>query len=519
MMHSKLRVHPVFSLLTQLSVGTFFLLAGTLGMASWAIIASGSHSIAEERERAVILQGRNIALSCEKALLRADPELEIYPLVARVHKQDADLTMLVITDGAGTIIAHPDLVNVGRHFVFRPGPLASRNSADLAPGELLFADRNETVFVVPIHAGNGGTVYLGSSKEALRQRVHDSVNLSMLLAAAGLLVGLVLARLFFSRIARPLSALLKGVERAAAGDLDVRVETNTRSEFGVLASAFNDMASRIKTAQSELVTKERMDREFEIARDVQKTLLPRNLCVPPWFSVAHYYEAAFEVGGDFIDIVSLDNDRLGIVIADVSGKGVSGLVVMAMIKVLVQKLLRKSHAPSDVLKKLDEALRGNLRPNTFVTAFVATLDARSGSVLASNAGHNPILVYRHRERGSTVHALHGPPLGIVPADIFGASISDHTIQMEDGDILLQYTDGVFESLDGQGRQFSIERMQQIVAAHGENGVDAVVQALVRAERDFRGDAQQNDDIALVAVAFAGRHALQEAGELNVVANQ
>jgi serine phosphatase RsbU (regulator of sigma subunit) len=521
MTHSKLRVHPLFSLLTQLSVGTFVLLVGTLGVASWAIIASSSRSIAQEREHAVILLGRNIALSCEKALLRPDPELEIYPLVARVYKSDADVSMLVITDRSGKIIADPDLVKVGQPFAWTAGRLTRRDRADLATGEHLFADQNETVFVVPIGAGpvSSGTVYLGSSKSAVRERVRDSVNLSMLFAAAGLLLGLILARSFFGRIARPLAALLKGVELAASGDLDARVETSTRSEFGVLATAFNEMTSRMKTAQHELVAKERLDREFEIAREVQQTLLPHLAQMPPRFSIAHYYEAAFEVGGDFIDIVPMGGDRLGFVIADVSGKGVSGLVVMAMIKVLVQKLLHRSEVPSDVLKKLDAALRRNLRPNTFVTAFVATVDGSTGAVLASNAGHNPILVYRRREHRSTIHRFHGPPLGIVPTDIVNTCIVDHAIQLEEGDILLQYTDGVFESLDEQGRQFSLERMQQIVDEQGEHGVDAVVKALVDAERNFRGNAPQNDDIALIAVALSESHALEETGELNVVANQ
>ena len=170
------------------------------------------------------------------------------------------------------------------------------------------------------------------------------------------------------------------------------------------------MSDRIQSTQSELITKERMDRELEIAADIQHSLIPDVVTPPPGYQIGHYYKAANEVGGDYVDAIRMRDGRAGFVMADVSGKGIPGLVVMAMVKVMAHQLIVSGEEPSGVVKKINHALIGNMKSNMFVTFFVGMLDAGNNRISFSNAGHNPLLIYDAASGGTRFFKMGGIPL-------------------------------------------------------------------------------------------------------------
>ncbi|MCK5407068.1 MAG: PP2C family protein-serine/threonine phosphatase, partial [Candidatus Krumholzibacteria bacterium] len=319
-------------------------------------------------------------------------------------------------------------------------------------------------------------------------------------SALSLLLGLVLALFFFRRISQPMNVLMAGVNTMAKGNLDVNINMPVKNEFRVLAQAFNEMSFRIAAAQKEHIVKERMDRELEIARDVQHTLLPVEVYTPPGFQIGHHYASATEVGGDYLDVIRVGESKVGLVMADVSGKGVPGLVIMAMVKIMVQNLVAKGTPPKEIVRKLNSALLGNIRRNMFVTFFVAILDSESGSVVFSNAGHNPAVIFNHETLRARFFKMEGPPMGTFPDHVFAEHLHEYRIDLDSGDMLLQYTDGLNESMNENGEQFTLDRILNIVDEHACEGAESLVGRLVRAEAAFRGSAPQSDDLTLLALS-------------------
>jgi len=273
----------------------------------------------------------------------------------------------------------------------------------------------------------------------------------------------------------------------------------TRNEFGVLADSFNDMAARIRGAQAEMVAKERMDRELEIARDIQQSLIPRNVVPPAGYDIGHHYQSASEVGGDYIDVIAMAGGRVGLVMADVSGKGVPGLVVMAMVKILVQEFFASTASPCEMLCNLNAALGRHMRRNMFVTMFAAVLDPSRHRATVSNAGHNPLVIYNAQNGVARLFKMQGVPIGAFPGQDFARTVQDYQLAVAPGDVLLQYTDGLNESRSAAGRPFSIARVRDIATLYGRYGANVIVDKLVVEEKRLREGGPQLDDITLLAV--------------------
>ncbi|MDH5628187.1 MAG: HAMP domain-containing protein, partial [Candidatus Krumholzibacteria bacterium] len=326
---------PLFqSLRVQLLAGAALLLAITVGAVGYALTLNQRRSLTETMIQTVVLQGRNVALSGEKSLLRPDPEFELCPLVTRVMSEVPDIQLLVVADRNGVVQGHRDPSRVGKPFVYEDGGAIAVASPSVRGDETLRESTSAYLLATPVFGGTSkvGTVYLTVSKRALLEQQRRSLLLTIRLSAAALLAGLLLAVLFFTRISRPMGTLMQGLD-ALARDLSFSIVMPTRNEFRVVADAFNRMAREIQGAQRELLAKERLAHEVELARQIQESLVPRSVADAGRFEIGFHYESAYEVGGDYLDIIPVDGSRVFFVMADVSGKGVAGMVVMAMTRV------------------------------------------------------------------------------------------------------------------------------------------------------------------------------------------
>jgi len=498
---SKTHVSLLFSLKTQLFAGALLLLGTTVGVVGYVLIVQQERALTAEMERAVILQGRNLALSSVKPLLRSDPEFELYPLATHVIEDVRQVRSVIVVDSDGIIQGHQDLVMVHKaHTLSLDGFLPS-TSPLLGPGETLYEGEEAYLFVTPVMGGDQaiGVVYLTYSREDLIAGIQRAVTTTLQLSAAGVVIGLLLSLLFFRHISRPMNMMLEGVDAVAAGDLDARIVMPTRNEFRVLASAFNDMSERLSQSQGELVAKERMDRELEIAADIQEALMPQSVTPPEGFEISHYYQSATEVGGDYVDVIPVANGQYGFVMADVAGKGVPGLIVMAMVKMLAQQLILTGTGPAEVLKRINSALRQNMRRNMFVTMFVGMMDPAKRSIVFSNAGHNPLLIYSADTHVARFFKMEGVPLGAFTAAHFDRTVRDYQITLRPGDLVLQYTDGLNEARTGGGRMFGIDRIRDLTTLYSKYGAPTLVEKLVAEVDRFRDGADQSDDITMLAV--------------------
>ena len=248
--------------------------------------------------------------------------------------------------------------------------------------------------------------------------------------------------------------------------------------------------------------KERMEDELNIGREIQMSMIPLNF--PPFpdhgeFSIFAALEPAREVGGDFYDFYFIDEERLCFCIGDVSGKGVPAALFMAMAKTLIKSRAADDRSTASILTHVNDELSVDNSTCMFVTIFAAILNIRTGELLYTNAGHNPPYLKRKDGTLQCLDQRHGPVIGAVEGMVYGEGRD----AMEPGDLLLLYTDGVTEAMDVEDRLFSDNRLEQLLTSMDTDDVDTVVDNIVAAVKAFEGEAEQADDITVLALAFHG----------------
>lgn len=256
------------------------------------------------------------------------------------------------------------------------------------------------------------------------------------------------------------------------------------------------VAQLVREQQVEAKERERIQQELELAALIQHTLLPRQLPLRPGWGVDAFYRPARAVGGDFYDFIDLADGRLGVVIGDVTDKGVPAALVMATCRSMLRAAAVRHDEPGAVLAEVNEALVDEIPPAMFVTCLYAILDTDTGDMNIANAGHN--LPYIRTGQGVIELRATGMPLGLMP----GMEYEERRHSLVDGDVMVLTSDGITEAHDGDGEMYGFPRLLGRLAAPVPDGdfVSAVVDDV---ERHTGSGAEQEDDITLVVVR---RHA-------------
>jgi sigma-B regulation protein RsbU (phosphoserine phosphatase) len=243
------------------------------------------------------------------------------------------------------------------------------------------------------------------------------------------------------------------------------------------------------------VEKGRLERELQMARDVQASLLPRATPqLPGWEFVARWRPAR-EVAGDYYDFIPTSGERLGLVIADVTDKGMPAALFMALTRTIVRATMVNAPSPAEGIARANRLIHADSTRGMFVTLFYALLDPLSRQLTYVNAGHNPPLLCRTQAGQLTPLVRTGMALGIEP----DASYEQRTLRLEPGDFILLYTDGVTDAIDPQQRMFGMQRLERVLLDQCGQPAAQVIAALEGAVDDFAGATPAFDDIAMMAI--------------------
>ena len=255
------------------------------------------------------------------------------------------------------------------------------------------------------------------------------------------------------------------------------------------------VAQLVRQQQQQAQERERIEQELRVARLIQQTLLPKHVPDRPGYEVAAYYQPAREVGGDFYDFLDLDDGRLGLVVGDVTDKGVPAALVMATTRTMLRASAQRYDSPGAVLKRVNDVIVTDIPPNMFITCLYAILDTETGRLQFANAGHD--LPYRRSSSAGGAEELRatGMPLGLLP----GMDYEEKEIVLERGDSVLFYSDGLVEAHDPEREMFGFPRLQGLVGAHRSGGQEMVNFLLSELSRFTGGDWEQEDDITLVTL--------------------
>lgn len=344
-----------------------------------------------------------------------------------------------------------------------------------------------------------------TAEETLLQPVYQTLRaeLLVLLAALALLEGIVL--ITGVALTRPIKKLSRAVRELTGGNLRAKVTgAESQDEIGDFARAFNDMVDHlnehVRKLTEETAARQAVEGELQVARTIQKSLLPREEPMPTRrdeFSLYAVNRPARRVAGDFYDYFETDDpDVLGFVIADVSGKGVPAALFMAVSRTIVRNLARTGElSPAEVLNRANATLEEENHRNMFVTMFLGYYHLHTGRIRYANAGHNHPYILGSSGRLRKIEPSTGPMLGVFAEQTFG----DDVTTLHAGETLVLYTDGVTDATDTQGRAFGIDRLESLLPHLArEKRVCDVAERIVQAVDAFEGD-KHFDDVTIMTL--------------------
>jgi sigma-B regulation protein RsbU (phosphoserine phosphatase) len=370
------------------------------------------------------------------------------------------------------------------------------------------------------HMDNGWLLSVQIPENEIFAEVENRNSRFSILIAFVSFAMLFLAYLLISTfINTPIKKLTSGVAHIALGNLDERINISSKDELGQLANTFNkmtvDLKNSIEENAREREEKKRISTELGVAKEIQASMLP---CIFPPFPERKEFEIyasmvpAREVGGDFYDFYFIDKNNLAVVIADVSGKGIPAALFMVIAKTLI-KNCSSCKRPKNVFESVNKKLCENNETCLFVTAFMGFYNIPTGRFVYVNAGHNPPLI---KKRGGSFEFLKTDPcfvLGWMEA----AEYKETEITLEKGDALYLYTDGVTEAMDAQKTLFGEQRLVDALNRNRDSSPKDLLSAIKREVDSFSGEAEQADDITMLALKVSDTEKNETMRELRLEA--
>jgi sigma-B regulation protein RsbU (phosphoserine phosphatase) len=285
------------------------------------------------------------------------------------------------------------------------------------------------------------------------------------------------------------------VARQAGGD------DFTNNDFAVFRSVAEQSSFAIGNARvhQEVTEKKEIEGELKIAREVQRVLLPQEDPVVKGFRVNGTNVPAKIISGDYYDYIDLPDGKLGVVVADVSGKGVAAGLLMAMCRSLLRAFSLANSSPSAALSTVNRYLFPDIHEDMFISMNYGILDPADGSFIFCRAGHEPALIYRKASGEVEISKPKGLALGIDSGNVFERVTADERITLDSGDCVLLYTDGVKEALNAGEEEFGLERLSETFRQAARLGAEAVVKQVQKAVKSFTGEGPQMDDVTIVAI--------------------
>jgi serine phosphatase RsbU (regulator of sigma subunit) len=303
--------------------------------------------------------------------------------------------------------------------------------------------------------------------------------------------------------------LHQGTRRLAQGDLGTRIDVPNEDEFGDLAASFNEMAAAIERGKQEAVAHERLERELLTAREIQQRLLPHKTPIVPGFEITGTSVPSRQVGGDYFDFLLLDDDRLGVAIGDVSGKGMPAALLMANLQASLHGQVIHPSSVADVVGRVNDLLVRSTDPHMFATFFYGLLDLRTATLTTTNAGHNPPLWLR---RDGEVVRLHTG--GLILGMLAGQVYRQQEVRLDPGDVVVLYTDGITEAIgpsenaardesedddENPENMFGEEALIEVLRKHERQSAAGIKEAILSAVARHTAGKPQSDDVTLVVV--------------------
>jgi serine phosphatase RsbU (regulator of sigma subunit) len=374
-------------------------------------------------------------------------------------------------------------------------------------GEIQYVDENENPvralgrsekisYLVQPGSDEFAVVY-GITYENLQARVNQSLARAGMLVAFGVGLSILIAFFYANGITKPLHRLTKGAKIIAKGDFSHRVEVKTKDEVATLGEAFNQMAKDLEISTKAMLYKERVAKELELAAKIQKELLPREIPKMPGLDLSAGLLPAEEIGGDCYDFLKIDENNLMFYLGDVTGHGVPSGIVVSIANALIYNYAGQADM-TKILADVNKILKAKTTSSMFLTLVMMHWDSSVNKFQYVSAGHEQLIHYHAKDKKVTMAPAGGIALGMVPDISQMTEIQE--IQMEPGDVVIAYSDGIPEAWKNEKEIYGMARLKRAVSEYSDLPTAiAIRNALIADVKEFTGKYKQQDDITVMVM--------------------
>ncbi len=461
-------------------------------------------------------QTRDLAQSSQNAIVQSDWKT-LANFVPNIAKEDTEVAYVYVVDKDGAVLAHSDEKMVGKG-ITDPSAKELMASKEAVTKEVTTPAGKQYVFSRPVLADGTrqGTVVLAYSLKVLEENLKKLESdkegafqaawvRTALVGLFFVLVGTALAIFQGLRISRPIKMLAWRADQIARGDLETRVEISSGDEIGMLGENFNYMADRLLILMRETAEKATLEKELEVARTIQETLVPPpDPIVRDYLRLAGYFLPASQCGGDWWTVHDMPDGRILVVIGDVTGHGVPSAMITAAAKAacdVVRATEGDKLTVTRLLEVMNRAIFESAKRKFVMTCFASILDPKKRTITYANAGHNfPYLFRPGAVDGNDFQVLmsRGNRLG----DLEESTYSEKTAPLNGNDVLVWYTDGIVECENDRGEEYGEKRFRAAIRRAAELDPVAMRESVVSAAGQFFGDRPRKDDITMVFARIA-----------------
>jgi serine phosphatase RsbU (regulator of sigma subunit)/anti-sigma regulatory factor (Ser/Thr protein kinase) len=499
----------MFTLRVKFSLYTFAIML-TIIAGSYLFINSRSvKRIYEHLHDTVAALSKTVAAQASGYILNRRSDVEFDDLAFSYLKANQDLTMLVITDTAGLILADSrDIKNL--HKKYKP-PEGINASSIARPQEFIEKGDKLNYMIFYVRSGDRiiGQVHTAYTNKSYMRQINSERRKVILLTLIGLAIGIGGIYILSSYFVSPIVRITERVRKFSSGDFETELPLEDVEEYFEISKALNEMMSRLRRDRENIIERERVAKEIEVAGQIQQTLLPRKLPEIPGLKLDAFYRAASRISGDLYDVFSIDGRNYCLLVADVSGKGIPASLMMSVLRTVVRIQARGKLSSHQIMTDVNLYLKEDIPPGIFITILLAIYDSETGRMNFVSAGHNPLLCLRAKAKEPELHNPPGIPLGLPLDDdkAFAVKLIEKTIELNSGDRLFIYTDGITESMDRSGQKYGLDRLLALFGneVSPETCFDPKkITELVLADIDrHAGIAIQNDDITFIVACRSG----------------
>ncbi len=454
----------------------------------------------------LLVQARSYSGPAGKLIIAADaPDaLLLSNICKKLSIDNPDVYWSGIAGQDDIYLAHTDIKNVIAGA--RMEPVTSVQFGEiLRPGEA-FDLAGDTLFILSPIIENGipvGKLKVAASTRQIVEARNASIMTVASITALVMLLGIPLTMIILHRKLRPVAEMTDYLKSIDVDNIAIDIPLQKNNEFGYLAQTLRVMGAKLNQARDDLIEKERIARELEIAHEIQANMLPRGCPADDQMEFSVEYRSAREVGGDYYDFMEIDDKRIGFLVADVSGKSLPGMLVMLLTRDIVKREARRTPDPAGLLRSVNRELLPNIKRGMFVTMFVGVLNRITGVFTFASAGHNPLIRLGAGTGDPELLKTKGFPLGLMEAEQFDERLERGVIQLEPGDWLVQYTDGINEARNAENVEYGMDRFIRNLETDRNLTAGSLVKDVIERHSEFVGTAPQFDDITLLVMKWKG----------------